>query len=316
MAQYVFRRLLLVIPTVVVVSLVVFSSVRLLPGDVVLAGIEEDLSISPERLEEMRESLGLNVPFWKAYPLWLMGLLKGDLGESLWTGQPVSEMVAKRLPLSIEMAVLAVALSTIVGIPLGILQAIRQDTWSDYLGRIIAISWLAIPSFWAATLLLVLPSLWWGYFPPLEYLEVWESPFSNIEKMFLPAIALAFRQAAAGMRMTRSTMLEVLRQDYMRTATAKGLRESVVVARHGLKNAMIPVLTILGTEFGFILGGTVISELVFGLPGLGRLTIEAVNVRDYTVIQGVVLVITLIYVGVNLSVDLLYGLFDPRIRYS
>lgn len=316
MAQYVLRRLLLVIPTAIVVSLVVFSSVRLLPGDVVLANIEEDLSVSPERLEEMRESLGLNVPFWKAYPLWLAGLLKGDLGDSLWTGQPVSEMVAKRLPLSLEMAILAVALSTIIGIPLGILQAIRQDTWSDYLGRIIAISWLAIPSFWAATLLLVLPSLWWGYFPPLEYLEVWESPFTNLEKMFLPAIALAFRQAAAEMRMTRSTMLEVLRQDYMRTATAKGLRESVVVARHGLKNAMIPVLTIIGTEFGFILGGTVISELVFGLPGLGRLTIEAVNVRDYTVIQGVVLVITLIYVGVNLGVDLLYGLFDPRIRYS
>lgn len=316
MAQYVLRRLLLVIPTAIVVSLVVFSSVRLLPGDVVLANIEEDLSVSPERLEEMRETLGLNVPFWKAYPLWLAGLLKGDLGDSLWTGQPVSEMVAKRLPLSLEMAILAVALSTIIGIPLGILQAIRQDTWSDYLGRIIAISWLAIPSFWAATLLLVLPSLWWGYFPPLEYLEVWESPFTNLEKMFLPAIALAFRQAAAEMRMTRSTMLEVLRQDYMRTATAKGLRESVVVARHGLKNAMIPVLTIIGTEFGFILGGTVISELVFGLPGLGRLTIEAVNVRDYTVIQGVVLVITLIYVGVNLGVDLLYGLFDPRIRYS
>ena len=316
MAQYVLRRLLLVIPTAIVVSLVVFSSVRLLPGDVVLANIEEDLSVSPERLEEMRESLGLNVPFWKAYPLWLAGLLKGDLGDSLWTGQPVSEMVAKRLPLSLEMAILAVALSTIIGIPLGILQAIRQDTWSDYLGRIIAISWLAIPSFWAATLLLVLPSLWWGYFPPLEYLEVWESPFTNLEKMFLPAIALAFRQAAAEMRMTRSTMLEVLRQDYMRTATAKGLRESVVVARHGLKNAMIPVLTIIGTEFGFILGGTVISEIVFGLPGLGRLTIEAVNVRDYTVIQGVVLVITLIYVGVNLGVDLLYGLFDPRIRYS
>lgn len=316
MYRYIVRRLLLVIPTVLVVSIIVFFSVRLLPGDIILAKIQEDLNVSPERLAMMRTELGLDVPLWKAYPQWLWGVVRGDLGISLWTQEPVTKMILQRMPLSIESAILAVALSTVIAIPLGLIQAVRQDGWVDYVGRIVAIGWLAIPGFWAAILLLILPSMWWGYFPPIAYQNIWDAPLSNLEKLSLPIVALAIRQAAVGMRMTRSTMLEVLRQDYIRTALSKGLRERVVFFRHGLKNAMIPVITILGGEIGFILGGTVITEVIFGLPGLGRLTIDSVGVRDYTVIQGVILTLTLIHVGVNLIVDLAYAWLDPRIRYS
>jgi len=251
------------------------------------------------------------------YTDWMFKILtKGDLGKSFWTEEPVMSEILKRLPVTLELAIGAMIITVLVAIPTGVISAIRQDTGTDYVARFIGLVGIAAPGFWIGTLLIVFPAIWWGYLPPLGYVEPWVDPWSNFRQFIFPCLALGFADAASNMRMTRSQMLEVLRQDYIRTAWAKGLRERMVIFRHALRNAMIPVLTLLGIDFGRLLGRTVIMETVFALPGVGTLTLRSIFQRDYPQIQGNVLFIALIFVSINLVVDIAYAWFDPRIRYS
>jgi peptide/nickel transport system permease protein len=242
-------------------------------------------------------------------------VVRGDLGESLWTRRPVIEELARRLPVSLELGFLALIFAIIIALPIGVLAAIRQDSVPDYVARSLAILGLSVPGFWIATLVVLLPAIWWGWSPPIQFTEFTKDGWAHIAQFILPAFILGVASAAAIMRLTRAMLLEVLRQDYVRTAWAKGLRESVVVAKHSLKNAVIPVVTVLGIQIAQILGGTVIFEQIFGLPGMGRFLFDAINQRDYPVIQGVNLVIVSVVVTMNLVVDAMYALLDPRIRY-
>jgi peptide/nickel transport system permease protein len=310
------RRLLLLIPTWIVVSLIVFFSIRLIPGDIIDYNFTSVLYLPPEKLEEIRHEMGLDKPAHIQYFTWLSGVVRGDLGNSLFTGKPVLSQILKRVPVSAEIAVLASGLGIVIAVPLGVLSAIRRNSWMDYLGRGIAVAGISIPNFVLATLIVLLPVLWWGWASPLYYKHFWQDPWINIQQVFPAAVVLGVRLVSTDMRMTRSTMLEVLREDYVRTARAKGLAERTVIMRHALKNALIPVVTLWGTSFAFLLGGTVIIETIFGLPGVGQLTIDAINRRDYTQFQGNVLFLATIIVLMNFLVDLSYSLLDPRIRYE
>lgn len=315
MHRYVIRRLIATIPTLILLSAIVFFSIRIVPGDVIMAMIQEDVNPSPERLKEMRHELGLDVPAWKAYPNWLWHAAQGDLGKSLWTQKPVISEIRSRIPVTAEIAIFALIISTAIAIPFGIISAIRQESILDYVLRLIAVCGLAMPAFWLGTLAIVMPVVWFGWMPPIGYVSPWKDPLANLQQFALPALTIGFMQMASVMRMTRSGLLEVLRSDYIRTAWAKGLVERVVVARHALKNALIPVVTITGGQAAFLLGGTVITETIFGLPGLGRLTLVSIQNRDYTQIQGNILFIGATMILMNLLVDLTYAWLDPRIRY-
>jgi len=311
--RYVFRRLLVAIPSLLIASLIVFSLPRLLPGDVVQLMLEE--KAYGKDLEDLRAKLGLNRPMYIQYVEWLGHVARGDLGESLWTRRPVLEELTRRLPISLELGVLALAFAVVIAVPIGVLAAIRQDTVADYAMRSLAILGLSVPGFWIATLCVLLPAIWWGWSPPIQFTAFTVNPWAHFAQFLLPAFILGIASAAAIMRLTRGTLLEVLRQDYVRTAWAKGLRERVVVLKHSLKNAMIPVITVLGIQVAQILGGTVIFESIFGLPGMGRFLFDAINQRDYPVIQGVNLLIVSVVVLMNLVVDAFYAFLDPRIRY-
>ncbi|MBI4312387.1 MAG: ABC transporter permease [Chloroflexi bacterium] len=316
MTGYTIRRLLLLIPTWFVVSLIVFFSIRLIPGDIIDFNFASVLYLPPEKLDEIRHEMGLDRPAYLQYFSWLGGVLRGDLGDSLFTGKPVLSQILKRLPVSAEIAVVASGLGMLIALPIGILSAVKRNSILDYLGRGVAIAGLSVPNFVLATLVVLLPVLWWGWAAPMEYKHFWQDPWVNIQQIFPAALALGVRLSSTAMRMTRSTMLEVLREDYVRTARAKGLPERVVIVRHALKNALIPVVTIWGGSFAFLLGGTVIIETIFGLPGVGQLTIDAINRRDYTQFQGNVLFLATVFVVVNFLVDMSYSLLDPRIRYD
>jgi peptide/nickel transport system permease protein len=314
MRQYVLKRLLLVVPTLLLVSVIVFSLMRMIPGDVVVLMFEE--KAYAEDLEALRAKLGLNRPIYAQYGIWLGRVAQGDLGESLWTKRPVLEELARRLPISAELGAMAITFALCLAMPIGVLSAIRQDTLKDYAARSLAIMGLSIPGFWKATLIIVFASIWFGWAPPLQFTPFTQDPWQHVSQFLLPAILLAIASSAGTMRLTRALMLEVLRQDYIRTAWSKGMREGRVVLKHALKNAVIPVITIIGIEIGQVASGTVIFETIFGLPGMGRFFVDAINQRDYPAVQGVILLLASIIVFVNLLVDMTYAYLDPRIRYQ
>jgi peptide/nickel transport system permease protein len=314
MRQYVLKRLLLVVPTLLLVSAIVFSLMRLIPGDVVVLMFEE--KAYAEDLEALRAKLGLNRPIYVQYGIWLGRLAQGDLGESLWTKRPVLEELARRLPVSAELSAMAIVFALCLALPVGVLSAVRQDTLKDYAARSLAIMGLSVPGFWKATLIIVFASIWLGWAPPLQFTPFVQDPWQHVSQFILPALLLAIASSAGTMRLTRALMLEVLRQDYIRTAWSKGMREGRVVLKHALKNAVIPVVTIIGIEISQVASGTVIFETIFGLPGMGRFFVDAIFQRDYPAVQGVILLAASIIVFINLLVDMTYAYLDPRIRYQ
>ncbi len=316
MQQYIMRRLLYSIPVMLVVSLLVSVLIRLQPGDVVMAMMAEAGNINPALLDKIRHELGLDQPFHVQYVTWMFNFLTGNPGQSYWSGKPITELWASAIPITIELSLLALLIGLIVAIPVGILTAVRRDSWVDHIGRLFAISGLSMPDFWIGTLVLLFMGLWFHWIPKITYVGLFDDPVSNLQQFIVPAVVLGFRLSATTMRLTRSTMLEVLREDYIRTAWAKGLQERAVVARHALKNALIPVITVAGTQLRFLLGGSLVIEVIFGLPGMGRLTYDAIIQRDYGLVQADIMFLAFLAVMLNLLVDLSYGWFDPRIRYS
>jgi peptide/nickel transport system permease protein len=311
--RYLAKRLLVAVPSLLIASLIVFTLPRLIPGDVVVLMLAE--KAYAKDIDELRAKLGLDRPLPVQYIEWLGKVARGDLGESLWTRRPVVEEIGQRMPITFELALLGLAVALIIAIPVGVVSAARQDTIADYVARSVAILGLSVPAFWLATLLIVLPAIWWGWRPVTGFVEFSRDPIGHVAQLLLPAAILGIAVGAALMRLTRGMLLEVLRQDYVRTAWAKGLGERVILMKHALRNAVIPVVTLLGTQLPQIIGGTVIIETVFGLPGMSRFLFDAINQRDYPVIQGVNLVVVSVIVLVNLGVDTLYAVLDPRIRY-
>jgi peptide/nickel transport system permease protein len=314
MKSYLLKRLLVAIPSLLIASLIVFTLPRLLPGDAVQLMLEE--KAYGKDLDDLRHKLGLDRPIYAQYFQWLGDVVRGNLGESLWTKRAVSEELARRLPITMVLGSMAIVFAVAMAIPVGVLAAVRADTLRDYAARSAAILGLSVPGFWLATLVIILPAMWWGWTPNLQFTEFARDPGRYVLQFLLPAAILGIASAAAIMRLTRAMLLEVLRQDYVRTAWAKGLREGIVVLKHSLKNAVIPVVTILGIQFAQIFSGTVVIESIFGLPGMGRFLFDAIVQRDYPVIQGINLLVVSIIVVMNLIVDLLYAVLDPRIRYS
>jgi len=312
--RYLLKRLVVAIPSLLIASLIVFTLPRLLPGDAVQLMLEE--KAYAKDLDELRHKLGLDRPIYVQYFAWLGQVVRGDLGESLWTRRTVAEELAARLPVTLLLGGLAAAFAVIIGIPIGVLSAVRADTLRDYVARSAAILGLSVPGFWLATLVIILPALWWGWTPHLGFTEFGKNPTAHVLQFILPSLILGIASGASIMRLTRAMLLEVLRQDYVRTAWAKGLRERAVVLKHSLKNAVIPVVTVFGIQFAQIFSATVIIESIFQLPGMGRFLFDAILQRDYPVIQGINLLVVSIIVLLNLLVDLTYAVLDPRIRYS
>ena len=317
MRQYAIKRIGLFIPTVLLVTIIVFVVMRLIPGDPALAILSADDAVyTQEELAQLRAELGTDRPIVIQYAEWMGGLFKGDFGTSYWWGGPVMERLGERIPVTIELALLGIGLAVVCAVPLGVISAIKPDSPLDYASRVFTLVGISIPTFFSGILLTILLIRAFGWLPPLGYEDIWEDPWTNIKQLVLPALALGFYDMAFIARVTRSSMMEILREDYMRTARAKGLRETVVLARHGLKNAVLPVLTISGWQFGRLFGGTVIIEKIFLIPGVGQLLIDAIYQRDFPTIQAVIVIVALSIVVVNLLVDLLYGWLDPRIRYA
>src|SRR3954453_17094815 len=314
MHVYLARRLLLVIPTLLGVSIIVFALVRLLPGDAV-AMLLQDYAQGADGAA-LRTQLGLDRPVYVQYVEWLGAGLHGDLGTSLRRKTAIGAAVANRIPVTLELGLLALLVGLLVAIPVGVLSAVRQDTRVDYLARSTAIALAAIPGFWLGTLVITLPSVWWQWTPPLRYTRLFDDPGKNLLQVIIPALILGLGLSGGLMRLIRTQMLEVLRQDFVRTAAAKGLAEHSIVMRHALKNAFIPALTALGLQVSLLISGTVVLESIFVLPGMGRYLLEAVQARDYPVVQGLNLLFAVVIVLTNLIVDLLYGWLDPRVRYA
>ena len=318
MRAYIIRRLLLVIPTLFLLSLLVFLTVRFIPGDVIDAMSAQLRSFGVEiDRETLEHRLGLDVPVYVQYGRWIGEIfLHGTLGQSLWRDWTVEEEILSRLPVTIELGLLAILIGLVIALPVGIYSAMRRDTAADYLGRSVAIIGLATPNFWLAIMVLIYPTIWWGWTPPLEYIPFTEDPLGNLGGFLIPSLILGTASAAATMRMMRTMTLEVLRQDYIRTAWSKGLKERVVIVRHTLKNALIPVVTLIGLQLPILVGGAVIMENIFALPGLGRLMLDALQSRDYPVVQGANLFFATGVVLLNLLIDLIYPYLDPRVRYG
>jgi len=316
MRTYLIRRLLLIIPTIFLASLIVFFMVRLIPGDIIDQMLEQRESTNPELDRAMIEhSLGLDVPIHIQYGRWMGDIiLHGDLGNSLWEDTPVIENIVARLPVTFELGLLALVVALSISFPIGIYSAIRQDTVGDYIGRSFAILCIAVPGFWLGTMVMVFPSIWWGWSPPILLIRFTDNPAGNLAQYIVPAVVLGMAMAGVSMRMTRSMMLEVLRQDYIRTAWSKGLKERVIVMRHALRNALLPVVTIVGLQVPILIGGTVIIEQIFALPGMGRLMLSAILERDYTIVTGTMLIVAVVVLLTNLAVDLTYGYLDPRVQ--
>ena len=334
MRDYIIRRLLLIIPTLFILSILVFLSVRFIPGDVIdvlLMRTEESFGSGDFDREAMERMLGLDVPVYVQYgrwtgvlptPDWIIGeshfkgLLQGTLGDSLFGGFRVEERIIDNLPVTIELGLIALVLGQLIALPVGIYSAMRQDTPADYVGRGIAIIGMATPNFWLGIMVMIYPAIWWGWSPPMEYVPFSEDPLGNLGMLIIPSVILGTAMSAGTMRMTRTMMLEVLRQDYIRTAWSKGLRERVVIMRHAIKNALISIVTLVGMQLPMLVGGSVIMENIFNLPGLGRLMVDALNARDYPMVSAVNLFFATLVVGVNLFIDLIYPYLDPRVRYS
>jgi len=316
MQAYIARRLIALVPTLLFASLIVFVSMRLIPGDVIdLMLAQNDIATTQDR-ERIEAALGLDQPVLTQYFNWADGVLKGDLGRSLWRNTPVTEDLLVTMPITFELGFLALIVALTVAIPTGIYSAMRQDTMGDYVSRSFSLIMLAVPSFWLGTLVMVFPSVWWRWSPPLEYTPFFEDPIANLSHMIIPAILLGLSMSAVTMRMTRTMMLEVLRQDYVRTARAKGLSENMMVLRHALRNGLIPVVTLIGLQAPLLIGGAVILEQIFVVPGMGQMLLEAVFQRDYPVISGIFLIVGIGVLLINLLVDLSYGFLDPKVRHQ
>ena len=317
MSRYIFKRLLLTIPTLFGVALLVFFLLRVAPGDIVELKYAGSGTFAPkEALDRERAQLGLDRPLAQQFVSWISGIARFDFGISMWTGRPITEEIKIRLELSVQLALMATLVAVLIAIPAGTLAALKQDTWIDYLVRIVSIGGLALPSFWLGIVIILGFLIVFKWMPPLTFTSFWIDPWANLTQMIWPALAVGYRYSAMATRMTRSAVLEVLREDYVRTARAKGLMERVVVIKHALRNALLPVVTVIGLEFAFLIGGLVVTEQVFNLNGIGMLFVESITHRDYTMTQALVLLVSFAFIFMNLLVDLLYAYLDPRIHYQ
>jgi len=316
MAKYIVKRLLLMIPTLLGVAVLIFFLMRVVPGDIVeLRFAGESAFAQKENLDKERVRLGLDRPLWEQFLTWMLGIVRLDFGTSMWTGAPILEEIKLRAALSFQLAVMATIIAVVLAIPLGVVAALKQDTWVDYAVRIFSIAGLATPSFWLGIVFILLLLILFKWLPPMVYTPFWVNPWQNMLQLIWPALAVGYRYSAVATRMTRSAMLEVLREDYIRTARAKGLWLKLILSRHALKNAMLPVLTVIALEFAFLMGGLVVTEQVFNLNGLGMLFVESVARRDYTLTQALVMLVAFVFIFVNFAVDLMYAWLDPRIRF-
>jgi peptide/nickel transport system permease protein len=317
MGAYLIKRFFLMFPTLLGVALVTFLLIRVIPGDVVELRYSGDRgAVSQEVLDKERARMGLDQPVWKQLATWLVGLAKLDFGTSMWTGAPIWEEIELRFALSLQVAIMATVIAVLLALPLGVLAALKQDTWIDYAVRIFSIAGLAVPSFWLGIMFILVLLILFQWLPPMVYTPFWDDPWQNMAQLIWPALAVGYRYSAVATRMTRSAMLEVLREDYIRTAKAKGLWQSLVLRRHALKNAMLPVMTVIGVEFAFLIGGLVVTEQVFNLNGLGLLFVQAVAHRDYTLLQALVMLVAGIFIFMNFLLDVAFAWLDPRVRYA
>ena len=316
MAKYLVKRFLLMLPTLLGVALVTFLLIRVIPGDVVELRYSGDRgAVSQEVLDQERARIGLDKPVWKQFVTWIWGVVRLDFGTSMWTGAPILEEIKLRFALSLQVAIMATIVAVLLAIPLGVLAALKQDSWVDYAVRIFSIAGLAMPSFWLGIVLILLMLVIFKWLPPMVYTPFWVNPWQNMLQLIWPALAVGYRYSAVATRMTRSAMLEVLREDYIRTARAKGLMQKLILSRHALKNAMLPVMTVVAIEFAFLIGGLVVTEQVFNLNGIGLLFVQAVAHRDYTLLQALVMLVAGMFIFVNFLMDIAYAWIDPRIRF-
>lgn len=314
MGKYFARRITAMVPTLILVTVFVFVIMRMMPGDPATVQLGDEAS--QEAVKQLQEQLGLDRPAWEQYFRWIGGIARGDFGESFISGRSIMDEIADRAPVSVELGALAIFGSLCIAIPFGVASAIRPESVTDYVSRFVTVAGVAVPSYALATLLFVLPSVWWSWSPPVPYVPPWEDPFQNLQQLILPVASIATSLAAVTARMTRSTLLNVMREDYMRTAFSKGLRERDVVVRHGLKNSLLPIITVVGNQMPVLISGTVITETIFDLPGMGTMLFAALGQRDYAVIQGVLLLASLVVLSVNLLIDFIYAFVDPRIRFA
>jgi peptide/nickel transport system permease protein len=316
MLAYAANRILLMIPTLIGVAVLVFFMLRIMPGDIVELKLKADgAAVTQETLDKERKRLGLDKPLIAQFGDWMVGVGTFSYGQSMWTGRPVSYEIAIRLELSLQVAIMATVIAVLLAIPLGTISALYQNTWIDYVVRVLAIAGLAVPSFWLGMLMMLGLLFWFNWLPPITFTHLYEDPLQNLSQLIWPALAVGYRYSAVATRMTRSTLLEVMREDYIRTARAKGVFERLVVARHAMRNALLPVVTVIGLEFAFLIGGLVVTEQVFNLNGIGKLFVEATSRGDYTMIQALVMLVAFFFILVNFAIDLLYAALDPRIRY-
>ncbi|MDX2157185.1 MAG: ABC transporter permease [Hyphomicrobiaceae bacterium] len=317
MLGYIIKRLLMVIPTLLGVAVAVFFLIRVMPGDPVVVKLRADgANVTEETIQAERKRLGLDQPLIVQFKDYMVGLVQLDLGKSLWTGQSVAGEIALRFPVSFQVAVMATLIAIFIAVPLGTLSAVYRDSWLDNIIRVLAVSGLAIPGFWLGMLIILGLLYFFNWLPKIGYVSIFEDPVTNLTALFWPALSVGYRYAAVVTRMMRSALLEVMREDYIRTARAKGVYQYLVTRRHGLRNALLPVVTVVGLEFAFLIGGLVVTEQVFNLNGIGKLFVDATARGDFTLIQGLVLLIATVFVIVNLLVDLLYAALDPRIRLA
>ena len=317
MQRYIVKRFLLMIPTLLGVAVFVFLLMRVIPGDIVeIKFTSEGGFVTEEVLAQERARIGLDKPIWQQFASWIWGIMRLDFGTSMWTGRPISHEIGIRIQLSLEIAILATMVAILIAIPLGTLAALKQDTWVDYFIRVFSIAGLSIPSFWLGILIILFLLIYFHWVPPMFFTPIWVDPWENLSQMIWPAAAVGYRYSAVSTRMMRSSTLEVLREDYVRTARAKGLWERVVIIRHAMKNAMLPVITVIGLEFAFLIGGLVVTEQVFNLNGLGKLLVQSIAQRDYTMTQTLVMLVAVTFVLVNFVIDILYAWLDPRIHYQ
>ncbi len=316
MRRFILARLLVTVPTLLGVAVLVFLLLRVVPGDIVqLKYAGEGAFVPKETLDLERARLGLDKPLWRQFADWMWGVIRFDFGLSMWTGRPIRTEIALRLQLSLQLAIMATVIASLLAIPLGTLAAVKQDTWVDHLVRFFSIAGLATPSFWLGILMILTMLILFGWIPPMTFTPLWIDPWANLSQLIWPALAVGYRYSAMATRMTRSAVLEVLREDYVRTARAKGVWEPVVIGRHALRNALLPVTAVIGLEFAFLIGGLVVTEQVFNLNGIGMLFVEAISRRDYTMTQALVLLVAFTFIGVNFLLDLVYAVLDPRVRH-
>ena len=317
MSRYIVTRFLLMIPTLLAVAVLIFLLVRVVPGDIVeLRLVSGGTYVTKDVIQAERARLGLNKPIWNQFVDWMVGLVRLDFGVSMWSGDKITHEIAIRLQLSLELAILATIIATVLAIPLGTLAAVRRGTWIDQAVQLFSVAGLAVPSFWLGILMILFLLTYFHWLPPLTFTPLWTNPAANLAQLIWPALAVGYRYSAVATRMTRSAMLEVLREDYIRTAWSKGLNRPVILWRHALRNALLPVTTVIGLEFAFLIGGLVVTEQVFNLNGIGKLIVDAISHRDYTLIQGLMLLVAAGYILANFIVDIVYAWLDPRISYG